>query len=108
MSVRITTKNEAGQSVVRVEGHLRSDSVLALKEECRGAGGHLRLELSSLISADEAGVHLLRQLASEGSELRGASPYLQLLMDLEHKPNSSEHNNGVAPRTSSWRYGPSY
>ena len=43
--------------------------------------GPLVLDLSELKSADQAAVERLRELASEGAERRGASRYVQMLLD---------------------------
>jgi hypothetical protein len=43
--------------------------------------GRLLLELSDLLSADDAGIALLRRLAAQGAELLGVSRYLEMLLD---------------------------
>ena len=42
--------------------------------------GRLVLELSNLQSADKVGVDVLLELISLGVQIRGASPYIELLL----------------------------
>ena len=39
------------------------------------------LDLSNLLFADDAGIDVIRTLGEKGAELRGASPFVQLLLD---------------------------
>ena len=52
-------------------------------KEIRSIDGSFVLDLSEMLSADEAGIEKLRKLASSGAELRGASGYVQMLLDDE-------------------------
>ncbi len=52
-----------------------------LERKCREVGRPHVLDLSSLVSADAAGSEKLRELARSGVAVRGASPYLQLLIE---------------------------
>jgi hypothetical protein len=81
MGVRITRTTEAGKTVIRVDGQLSVESVPELRRECQLAEVHFVLGLSGLLSADNAGLEILRELASDGAELRGASTYVQMLLD---------------------------
>jgi ABC-type transporter Mla MlaB component len=80
MSVRITRKSAAQWTVLRVDGHLTADDVDELARESRSVEGALALDLVDLRSADSAGVSLLQELLARGAELRGASPYIELLL----------------------------
>jgi hypothetical protein len=42
--------------------------------------GATALDLSELQSADHEGVEILRELVGLGAEVRGASPYIELLL----------------------------
>lgn len=42
--------------------------------------GSAILDLSNLSSADPAGVEVLLELVSLGTQIRGASPYIELLL----------------------------
>ncbi len=80
MSIRITRTSNAGGTVLQVDGHLCSENVAELTKEQRSAGGSLVLELSNLQSVDPDGVDLLLELISLGAQIRGASPYIELLL----------------------------
>jgi hypothetical protein len=81
MAIRIMKTSDVGETVLRVDGHLRCDDVEELTGEYRSVDGPAVLELSNLQSADAAGVDTLLQLVSLGARIRGASPYVQLLLN---------------------------
>ena len=81
MSLRIDRTTVGELTVLRVSGRLQSAEVPELEKEISSAAGRLKLDLSELMSADEAGIKRLRELAFSGAELHGASPYVQLLLD---------------------------
>ena len=83
MTIRITCLAEGGRTLVRVEGELNAKETSVLEAECRSAGFQLRLDLSGVVSADGAGLELLRTLQAEGAELYGASPYIRRLLEVE-------------------------
>jgi ABC-type transporter Mla MlaB component len=80
MSIRITRISDAHETVLRIDGQLRSADVAELAKEYRSVDGTLVLELSNLQSADPAGVEVLLELVSMGVQMRGASPYIELLL----------------------------
>lgn len=67
--------------VLRIDGRLTAEELPVLDKTCREIGRPYVLDLSGLQSADAAGSEKLRELAAGGVELRGASPYVQLLID---------------------------
>ncbi len=79
--IRITHTTEPGRTVFRIDGRLTSDELPVLERKCREVGRPHVLDLSDLVSADAAGSEKLREFASRGVEIRGASPYLKLLLD---------------------------
>ena len=81
MNVRITPTIDDQQTVVKVVGRLQSDDISELEKEVCAVEGTLALDLSELLSADKTGIERLRELRAEGAELRGASQYVQLLLD---------------------------
>ncbi len=81
MSVRITRTIGGEQTVLRIAGRLQSADLSILDEEVRSVDGSLVLDLSELVSADKAGIERLRELAGGRAELRGASGYVQMLLD---------------------------
>ena len=80
MAVRITKTISSQETVLQVDGQLRSEDVDDLSRESRSVQGPLVLELSNLMSADPGGVDTLVQLISLGADIRGASPYIDLLL----------------------------
>jgi hypothetical protein len=93
MSVRITCSACAGGTLVRIEGRLAADGVGEL-ERAMADLTEPRLELSALLSADEAGLAALRVLQARGVPLHGASPYMALLMDSEGPPGGRRRAKG--------------
>ena len=81
MTVRIRNTCESNQTVLWVDGYLTVENVSDLDRECRSSQESPVLDLSNLQSADSAGVKCLRELGSLGTEIRGTSPYIALLLD---------------------------
>ena len=80
MSIRIKTTSDASGTVLKVDGRLRSEDVGELAGAYRSVQGARALDLSDLLSADREGVEILRELVTLGAEIRGASPYIELLL----------------------------
>ena len=81
MLLRIDEERLGEVTVMHVMGRLREGTVEELGRACREARGPIRLELSGLLHADEIGIRLLRSLRDSGTELTGASPFVQLLIE---------------------------
>lgn len=86
MNVRITSFSEPTSTVIRIAGRFRTEDVGELEREARSAEETLVLDVSELASADAAGVTLLKALMRRGTELRGASPYVALLLEGQQPP----------------------
>ena len=67
--------------IVEVAGRLDEDAVAELEAVTAARSGPLRLDLSGLRSADEAGVKALRALCARGASLTRVSPYHRLLLE---------------------------
>jgi ABC-type transporter Mla MlaB component len=80
MTVRITKRVESGVCILQVDGWLRSDDVNLLYGEYGDLDRPVALELSQLQSADATGIAALLELSSQGTELRGVSSYVKLLL----------------------------
>jgi hypothetical protein len=80
VGVRITKTLDACQTVLKVDGSLKADDVDELSRACQSVQGGMALDLTELKSADADGVAILREIVSLGAEIRGASPYFQLLL----------------------------
>ena len=81
MNIRVGRFSEEQRTVLRIAGRLQSADVSELDKETQSVEGPLVLDLSELMSADKAGIERLRELQAEGAELRGASRYVQMLLD---------------------------
>ncbi len=80
VTIRISKTADERQTVLKVDGRLKADDVGELALAYRSARGATVLDLSELQSADRACVAVLKELVALGAEVRGASPYLELLM----------------------------
>ena len=81
MSVRVTRAIDGKQTVLQVAGRLESADLSELDKEIHSLDGPLVLDLSELLSADEAGIKKLRELEVGAAELRGVSGYVRMLLD---------------------------
>jgi hypothetical protein len=81
--LRVTTSDEVEGSVVYLAGRVSGGDVRQLALLGNGGAARLLLDLSQVLSADDAGVATLRNLRHQGAVLRAASPYLRLLLDPE-------------------------
>ncbi len=79
--VRITCTTAAnGVSTLKVEGRLVDAAIGELARTastCADRGERVRIELSGVTFADQAGAELLRQLVRSGAELEGESVFLR-------------------------------
>ena len=81
MEFRIDIKSEGIETVAHITGHLCGDAVVHLMKACDSIEGAFVLDLTNLLFADEAGINAIRMLGEKEAELRGASPFIQLLLD---------------------------
>jgi hypothetical protein len=77
--LRITLLTGPGPTL-KLEGTLAGPWVGELRTACPAAVGRLRLDLTAVRFADEAGVRLLRDLLAAGAELVGQSGLLAALL----------------------------
>ena len=84
MNCRIDVVSEPKRSIVCVYGRLAGAAVPELARVCREAPARLSLDVTHLMSADDAGIATLRRLMAEGVPCAGISPYLALLLSREH------------------------
>jgi hypothetical protein len=83
MPIRVTTIAQASGTFVKVAGWFKAEDVEEFVHLLEQLDGDTVLELSELQSADRAGVEVLRELIASGVQLRGASPYVDLLLKAE-------------------------
>lgn len=79
MDLHISIEQKDGLLTVRVAGRLSSVGLGELRRACREAA-RVRLDLSDLVSADEAGTSFLAAMRDSGAELGGVPPYIDLLL----------------------------
>ena len=72
--IRITETTELRQTVLRIDGRLTAEDVSVLDRKCSEVGRPHVLDVVGLQYADALGSEKLRELASSGVEIRGASP----------------------------------
>ncbi len=97
MDLHISTEEKEGFLTVRVAGRLSSVGLGELRRACREAA-RIRLDLSDLVSADEAGTSFLAALRDSGAELAGVPPYIDLLLRarIEATPQARSHLSSTA------------
>jgi anti-anti-sigma regulatory factor len=81
MEIRIDITSEGPMTVVHIAGHLSGAAVAQLRKACDPIEGSFVLDLSNLLIADDAGIDVIHTIVEEGAEVRGASPFVQLLLD---------------------------
>jgi anti-anti-sigma regulatory factor len=85
VDLHISTEETDGLLTVRVAGRLRAIGLEELRRACR-EGARVRLDLSDLITADEAGTTLLAAMRDSGADLVGVPPYIDLLLRARLEP----------------------
>jgi chromate transport protein ChrA len=71
--------------IVEIHGWLREDVLGELESVCESVPGPLRLNLSCLEGADQAGLLVLHMRVHAGARLEAMSPYIRLLLDSENR-----------------------
>jgi anti-anti-sigma regulatory factor len=80
MEIRIDITSEGPETVVYIIGRLSGAAVAELRKACDPIEGVFLLDLSNLLLADDAGIDVIRKLCEKGTKVRGASPFIQLLL----------------------------
>jgi len=78
--VVITRVEEDREITLRVDGHLVGDDVEELLRACEGLRELKTLDLGGLLFVDRRGTGALREIQARGVTLRGASPFIRLLL----------------------------
>ncbi len=79
MTVRMQVLSQESITVVSIAGRLAGEEATELRRIWADSGGDV-LDLSGLRGADEEGITVIRALVREGAKLRGASPFIRLLL----------------------------
>ena len=85
VDLHISTEEKDGLLTVRVAGRLGKDGLGELRRACC-QGARVRLDLSDLVSADEAGTTLIAAMRDSGTDLVGVPPYIGLLLRARLEP----------------------
>ena len=88
MTVRIETSAGEKKPTVSVAGRLEGLGVGELVRTCHCIEGEPVLDLSGLRSADAEGIEAIQELVRGGATLRGASPFIQLLLESQQHGNA--------------------
>ena len=86
MDIRFDIETEGQVVVLRISGRLVRSAIRQLTEICEPIEGDMVLDLSDLKFADDASVGVIRTLAGEGAEIRGASSFIKLLINDNGEP----------------------
>ena len=97
MECWIGVVQRAGRRVVRLAGRLSAAQVPELLGACAGEVP-LELDLTELMSADEAGIEALQRLRDHGSNLVGVSGYLQVTLDSRAESRPAPRRRRADPR----------
>lgn len=89
MDIRIDLTSGKSETVVRIAGHLSGTAVAQLKKACDPIEDPFVIDLSNLLFADDQGISAIRAIIDKGAQVRGASPFVQLLLD--SAPNRMEN-----------------
>jgi anti-anti-sigma regulatory factor len=79
MTIRIDVYSEGPEVVVYLAGRLSGDTAEQLRDTCDAIDGAFVLDLSKLLFSDDAGIDAMRVISEQGTQIRGASPFIQLL-----------------------------
>ena len=88
MTVRIEASAGEKKTAVSVAGRLERRGVGEFVKTCHSIEGDLVLDLSGLRSADDEGISAIQKLVQRGATLRGASPFIRLLLESQQHGNA--------------------
>ena len=81
MDFRIDYIPNGLKTIVRIAGRLSNTAVAHLEKACNPLEKPVVIDLSNLLFADDDGINAIRAIAEKGAQVRGASPFVQLLLD---------------------------
>ena len=81
MTIRIDVNSEGDEAVVYLVGRLSEDATKELIDTCGQIKQGFVLDLSNLVFADDAGVDVIRAISDQAAKVRGASQFIQLLIN---------------------------
>ena len=89
MAIRIDHIRSGTETVVNIAGNLSGNASAQLMTAFKAIKGHCVIDLSSLRFADQRGIDTIRAILKKGVKIRGASPFIQLLLE------NAQHKNRV-------------
>jgi len=78
--IRIALRRDDSRTIVSVAGKLEEKHLAELREQCSATTTKLVFDLSDLTSADRTAIQWLANRHGRGDEIKGASPYIKLLL----------------------------
>jgi len=81
MDIRIDIETRGAVDIVHVSGRLVMSTIKQLTDVCEPMEGNFVLDLSQLMFVDNEAVEVIRSLRKKGVEVRGASTFIELLID---------------------------
>lgn len=81
MAIRIDINSEGPEVVVYLAGRLYDDDKKQLRDACDFINEAFVLDLSKLLFSDDAGIEVIRDISEQATEVHGASPFIQLLIN---------------------------
>ena len=98
VQLRVSVTRSVGSTIVKVDGRLTVASLHDLEHLVGSVDSPAVIDLSDLVSADDAGVATLRSLAGRGARLVGVTPYVALLLADESGPPRPPKARSRRPR----------
>ena len=93
--ILITLRREDLRTIVEIAGRLDEGHLAELQDQCAAAATtKMVFDLSDLRGADPAAVEWLGERSTRGAEIRGASPYIKLLLEREQQRLDSPAASG--------------
>jgi hypothetical protein len=80
MDIRIDYISSDSKPVFSIAGRLGGSAVIQLKKACDPIEEPMMMDLTNLLFADDRGIDAIRSLIDRGWQIRGASPFVQLLL----------------------------
>lgn len=81
MDIRIDYISNDSEPVFSIAGRLAGNAVAQLKKACDPIEEQVVMDLTNLLFADDRGIDAIRSLIDRGWQVRGASPFVQLLLE---------------------------
>jgi anti-anti-sigma regulatory factor len=79
MTIHIDVITEEAEVIVYLAGRLSGETTKELRDICEAINETFVLDLSKLLFTDDAGIDAMRVISEQGTQIRGASQFIQLL-----------------------------